>query len=38
VWDLPGPEIEPMSPVLTGRFVTTGPPGKSRRKDFENIA
>ena len=24
------PGIEPMSPVLAGRFLTTGPPGKSR--------
>ena len=29
VWDLPGPEIEPMSPALAGRFLTTEPPGKS---------
>ena len=29
MWDLPGPEIEPVSPVLAGRFVTTGPPGGS---------
>ena len=26
--DLPGAEIEPMSPALTGRFFTTEPPGK----------
>ena len=25
----PQAEIEPMSPVLEGRFLTTGPPGKS---------
>lgn len=25
-----GPEIEPMSPVLAGRFLPTGPPGKSQ--------
>ena len=36
MWDLPRPEIEPVSPALAGRFLTTGPPGKSRRKDFEN--
>ena len=29
-WDLPGPGIEPLSPALTGRFFTTGPPGKPR--------
>ena len=27
IWDLP--RIEPMSPVLAGRFLTTGSPGKS---------
>ena len=26
---VPQPEIEPMSPELQGRFLTTGPPGKS---------
>ena len=29
MWDLPGPGIEPVSPALTGRFLTTGPLGKS---------
>ena len=29
MWDLPGPGIEPMSPALAGRFLTTGPAGKS---------
>ena len=29
MWDLPGPGIKPMSPALTGRFLTTAPPGKS---------
>ena len=29
MWDLPGPGIEPMSPVLAGGFLTAGPPGKS---------
>ena len=29
MWDLPGPGIEPMSPALAGRFLTTGPPEKS---------
>ena len=28
MWDLPGPEIEPMFPALEGRFSTTEPPGK----------
>ena len=26
---VPPPGIKPMSPVLQGRFLTTGPPGKS---------
>ena len=30
MWDLSGPGLEPMSPALTGRFLTTAPPGKSR--------
>ena len=29
MWDLPGPGTEPVSPALAGRFLTTGPPGKS---------
>ena len=29
MWDLPGPGIEPISPALAGRFLTTGPPRKS---------
>ena len=28
VWDLPGPGLEPVSPALTGGFLTTAPPGK----------
>ena len=28
MWDLPGPGLEPMSPALAGRFLTTVPPGK----------
>ena len=27
-WDLPGPGLEPVSPVLAGGFLTTAPPGK----------
>ena len=38
-WDLPGPELKPVSPALAGRFLTTGPPGKSlgaaHFKDFD---
>ena len=28
MWHLLGTEIEPVSPALTGRFLTTEPPGK----------
>ena len=28
--DLPGPGLEPVSPALAGRFLTTAPPGKPR--------
>ena len=28
LWALPGPGIEPMSPALAGRLLTTVPPGK----------
>ena len=30
MWNLPGTRIEPGSPALAGRFLTTGPLGKSR--------
>ena len=30
MWDLPGPGLEPVSPALTGGFLTTAPPGKSQ--------
>ena len=30
MWDLPRPGLEPMSPALAGRFLTTVPPGKPR--------
>ena len=30
MWNLPGPGIEPVSPVLAGRFLTTGMPGKPK--------
>ena len=30
MWHRPGLGIEPVFPVLTGGFLTTGPPGKSR--------
>ena len=28
MWDLPRPELEPVSPALAGRLSTTAPPGK----------
>ncbi|XP_049553846.1 uncharacterized protein LOC101280547 [Orcinus orca] len=34
MWGLPGPGLKPVSPALAGRFLTTAPPGKSRRMLF----
>ena len=34
MWDLPGPGLEPVSPALAGRFLTTAPPGKSLPSGF----
>ena len=34
--DLPGPGIEPLSPVLAGGFLTTVPPGKSLMTCFRD--
>ena len=34
MWDLPGPGTKPMSPSLAGRFLTTGPQGKSLNPCF----
>ena len=31
MWDLPRPGLEPVSPALTGGFLTTAPPGKPYR-------
>ena len=28
MWDPPGPGLEPVSPALAGRLLTTAPPGK----------
>ena len=30
MWNLPGPGIESVSSALAGKFLTTGPPGKSQ--------
>ena len=35
MWDLPGPELELMSPALAGGFLTTAPPGKPFSGSFE---
>ena len=34
MWDLPGPWLEPVSPTLTGEFLATVPPGKSKSRVF----
>ena len=31
MWDLPRAGLKPVSPALAGRFLTTVPPGKSRK-------
>ena len=30
MWDLPRPELEPVSPALAGGLLTTAPPGKPK--------
>ena len=35
MWDLPGPGLEPLSPPLAGRFLTTAPPAKSLTQCFK---
>ena len=37
MWDLPGPGVEPVSPALSGGFLTTAPPGKSDTLAFELV-
>ena len=34
LWDIPGPGLEPVSPALAGRFLTTAPPGKPPQQCF----
>ena len=34
MWDLPRPGLEPVSPALAGRFLTTAPPGKPCSRGF----
>ena len=36
MWDLPGPEIEPVSPALADGFFTTEPPWKPTSSNFLN--
>ena len=35
MWDLPRPGLEPVSPVLAGRFLTTAPPAMSLESAFK---
>ena len=37
MWDLPGPGLEPVSPVLAGGFLTTAPPGKPDILLFDHL-
>ena len=37
MWDPPRPGIEPMSPVLAGRFFTTESPGKPSARLFQSL-
>ena len=37
MWDLTGLGLEPVSPALSGGFLTTAPPGKSQRFGFQMI-
>ena len=36
-WNLSGPEIEPMSPALAGRFLTTVPTGTTPLATLESV-
>ena len=36
MWDLSGPGRDPLFPALEGRFLTTGPPGKSEFQAAKN--
>ena len=38
MWDLPRPGLEPVSPALAGRFLTTAPPGKPGRRILNHCA
>ena len=34
MWNVPRPGLEPVSPALAGRFLTTAPPGKPQEELF----
>ena len=36
MWDLPRPGLEPMSPALAGRCLTTAPPGKPSASSLDS--
>ena len=36
MWDLPGLGLEPVSPAVAGRFLTTVPPGKPLSTIFDD--
>ena len=43
MWDLPRPGLEPVSPALAGRFLTTEPTGKpnttsSTKSHYKNVS
>ena len=35
IWNLPGPGMEPVTPTLVGRFLSTVPPWKSKSASLE---
>ena len=37
MWALPGPGIDPMSPALAGRFLSTAPAGRSSNYIFMSV-
>ena len=37
MWDLPGPGLKPVYPVLAGGFLTPAPPGKPLQLDLIKI-
>ena len=37
MWNVPGVRIESVFPALAGKFLTSGPPGKSVYRFFNNV-